>query len=125
MQNGPRTYNAASLIVGDCKALPTRMRPLTREISQLQTEYESQGKGDATELMHRVCREADLVGITLVLWPRPYGDIALSAGQLAEWYAKRFGFALIQATPPLMARMPGATPRYLTPIAQACESFNG
>lgn len=122
MKNGPREYEDSVLYVGDCKALPQRMRPVTREISSVHTPAASQGKGHATELMHRVCQEADLSGITLVLWLRPFGeDIALSTGQLAEWYAKRFGFVLLQADPPMMGRMPGSTPRHLTQIAQACR----
>lgn len=124
MKNGQRTHGAASLIVDDCRALPTKMRPVTREISHVHTPAEHQGKGDATELLHQVCREADLTGITLVLWPQPYGDdIALSRAQLIDWYSKRFGFVQIQPDPPLMARMPGATPHYLTPQAIAARLY--
>lgn len=119
MQNGVRTHLAASLVIGDCKALPKSMRPQTRELSHLQVPADKQGYGDATALMHLTCEEADRFGLTLVLWPRPFGDIALSAGQLADWYARRFGFLLIQQDPPLMARMPGSTPHFLTPIAEA------
>lgn len=124
MKNGQRTHNAASLIVDDCRALPVKMRPVTREIHHVYTPAAHQGQGDATELLHSVCAEADDAGITLVLWPQPYGDdIALSRQQLIDWYSKRFGFVQIQPDPPLMARMPGSTPHYLTPAAAAARVY--
>lgn len=99
-------------------ALPRDLRGKTREIAHLHCERDSQHQGEATKIMHEVCQEADDADITLVLWPKPYGDdIALSQTQLIDWYARRFGFQQIQPNPPLMARMPGSTPRYLTPIA--------
>lgn len=124
MQNGARSFNAASLHIGDCKALPVRMRPVTREISGLHTDAADQGRGDATTLMHRVCREADDQGITLLVWPNPFGDdMAMGRTQLIAWYARRFGFVQIQAAPPMMARMPWSTPQTLTPIASAAVPY--
>lgn len=117
MNQGPRTLGAASLQVRTCKALPKSMREQTREIAHLHCDRDSQQQGEASKLLHQVCTEADDAGITLVLWPNPYGDdIALSQAQLIAWYARRFGFVQIQPSPPLMARAPGSTPRYLTPV---------
>jgi hypothetical protein len=100
------------------------MRDQTREVAHLHCERESQNHGEATRLMHQVCEEADKANITLVLWAKPYGDdIALSQTQLIDWYAKRFGFQLIQQDPPLMARMPGATPQMLTVAASAVALY--
>lgn len=97
------------------------MRKQTRELSALEVAPSSRNKGHATSLVFDVCAEADEHNITLVLFVQPFGDIELSKGQLADWYAKRFGFAPIQADPLLMARMPGSTPRTLNPIAQAVQ----
>lgn len=117
MQTGPRELGASTLEVRISMALPKRMRDRTREITRVHTEPDAQRRGDATRLLEQVCSEADALGITLVLWPRPYGeDIALSAGQLREWYA-RHGFVQIQPAPPLMARMPYQTAARMTPAA--------
>ncbi len=104
-------------------ALPKRMRDQTREIAKVHTRRDSQQQGEATRLLHSVCEEADAAGVTLILWPRPYGgDVALSQGQLLDWYAK-FGFYQIQPEPPLMARMPWSTPQYLTPTASGVALY--
>lgn len=120
MTPGPRVLGAASLQVRVSMAIPARMRDRTREITKVHTEPDAQNRGQATALLHEVCKEADRYGITLVLWPRPYGDdIALSQGQLIDWYGRVFGFHQIQAEPPLMARMPWSTPIALKPVAAA------
>lgn len=125
MPTGERRVGAAVLRVRQCEALPVHMRPKTREIVNLETKFEEQGKGYATTLMYKVCREADAVGLVLVLSPQPWGDnINLSQAQLIEWYQLRFGFQLVQTKPMvLMARMPGATPRLLTlnPVIEALQ----
>lgn len=105
-------------------ALPVKMRERTRELVSVHTEADAQHQGHATALMHEVCREADVAAVTLVLWPRPYGDdIALSRAQLIAWYAREFGFRLLQDDPPLMARAPWATPLRLTPTASAVACY--
>mgnify|MGYP001578879612 CR=1 FL=1 len=124
MQTGPRSLGASSLEVRISMALPTRMRARTREITKVHTDPEAQRRGDATRLLEQVCSEADALGITLVLWPKPYGDdIALSQAQLIAWYGKH-GFLQIQPEPPLMARMPCYMQADLTPnplaAAAAC-----
>lgn len=123
MQNGVRTLGNASLTIDDCRALPRRMRPMTREVSSLRTPAASQQQGAATALMHQVCDEADEACITLVLWPKPFGAIALSQAQLIEWYARRFGFVRLPGDVPMLARMPGSTPRYLTPVASGVACY--
>ena len=121
---GPRTHEAASLQVRICMALPKHLRERTREISKVHTDAAEQGKGHASELMRQVCEEADAAGLTLVLWPRPYGDdIALGASMLQGWYAG-FGFRAIQHDPVLMARAPGLYTR-LAPVAAAVEVLHG
>jgi hypothetical protein len=105
-------------------ALPRHLRDKTREITKVHTPAADQGNGHATALLQEVCDEADEAGITLVLWPRPYGDdIALSAAMLCDWYA-RFGFRVIQPEPVLMARAPGLYTR-LVPVVAACEALHG
>lgn len=123
MPTGERKVGAARCRVRQCTALPERMRAKTREIVDVETPFDEQGKGYATTLLHKVCREADAAGLVLVLSPQPYGDnINLSKQQLQEWYGRSFGFAVIQHEPmTLMARMPGATPRMLVlnPVTEA------
>ena len=125
MPTGERRVGPASLRVRQCAALPLHMRAKTREIVDVETAFEEQGKGYATTLMHKVCREADAAGLVLVLSPQPWGDnINLSQDQLIAWYERGFGFAVIQHTPmTMMARMPGATPRLLqlNPVTEALQ----
>ena len=105
MKTGPRRVGAATCIIRKTNAVPLHMRDGTRELAKLETHADSQNRGYATSLMHQVCREADAARVVLVLWPQPFGDnIALSKAQLAEWYAKEFGFVEIQPEPLLMAR---------------------
>tara|TARA_R110000823_G_C15937072_1_gene500045 strand:- start:2719 stop:3093 length:375 start_codon:yes stop_codon:yes gene_type:complete len=121
---GQRTSGPASLKVRVSLALPKHLRDKTREITKVHTPAAEQGNGHATELLQQVCDEADAAGLTLVLWPRPYGDdIALSQAQLQAWYA-RFGFRVIQPAPVLMARAPGLYTR-LAPVTAACEALHG
>ena len=125
MQTGSRRVGPASLRVRQSNAfnaLPMHMRGGLREITSVEVPADQQRKGYATTLMHKVCLEADDVGMVLVLWPNPFGEhIAMSRGQLVDWYAREFGFALIQSEPVLMARMPGSTLRVLalTPLVDA------
>lgn len=125
MTPGLRTLGEATLTIGVCRALPPEMRPQTRELSGLEVPPESRGEGQASALMHQVCDEADAAGITLVLFVQPFNDPDMGRAQLIDWYAKRFGFMPIQADPPLMARMPGSTPRTLSPVSKAVtEAFH-
>lgn len=123
MKTGPRSVGAASLRIRQCPALPPALQKTTRELVNLETTFAEQGKGYATTLIHKVCREADAANLVLVLTPQPYGDnINLSKQQLEEWYERSFGFHTIQTEPmTLMARMVNGTPKMmeLTPITEA------
>lgn len=123
MNTGSRSVGPAKLRVRQCPALPATLQATTREIVNVETPFNEQGKGYATTLIHKVCREADAAGLVLVLSPQPYGDnINLSKQQLEEWYARSFGFHVIQTVPmTLMARMVNGTPQalQLTPITEA------
>lgn len=123
MKTGDRSVGPAKLRVRQCPALPPALQKTTREIVNVETPFAEQGKGYATTLMHKVCREADAANLVLVLTPQPYGDnINLSKQQLEEWYARSFGFHVIQREPmTLMARMVNGTPQalQLTPVTEA------
>lgn len=125
MPTGERKVGPACCRVRQCTALPERMRAKTREVVDVETPFEEQGKGYATTLLHKVCREADAANLVLVLSPQPYGDnINLSKEQLEQWYERSFGFQVLQRAPMvLMARMPGATPRMLqlNPVIEAIQ----
>lgn len=125
METGPRKVGAATCRVRRTNAVPLEMREGIREVAALEVPAAEQGKGYATSLMHKVCREADAAGIVLVLWPQPWGDnIAMGRMQLIDWYARTFGFQTIQPDPVLMARLPHATPRMLrlNPTIEALHS---
>lgn len=113
MKTGDRSVGPAKLRVRHCPALPPALQKTTRELVNVETPFDEQGKGYATTLIHKVCREADKAGLVLVLTPHPYGDnINLSKQQLEDWYARSFGFYVIQTVPmTLMARMINGTPK--------------
>lgn len=123
MKTGDRSVGPAKLRVRQCPALPPALQKTTRELVNVETTFAEQGKGYMTTLIHKVCREADAAGLVLVLTPQPYGDnINLSKQQLEDWYARSFGFCVIQTKPmTLMARMINGTPKLmeLTPITEA------
>lgn len=119
----------ASCTIRKCMALPPHMRDGTREVHALRTDVGQRGRGFATTLMHKVCRQADEYNVTLVLFVDPFlvdkGESeATIMGQdaLEAWYCTTFGFQKIQQEPMMMARAPGATPRVglrLAPITRA------
>ena len=113
MKTGDRSVGHDKLRVRQCPALPAALQKTTRELVSVETPFSEQGKGYATTLIHKVCREADKAGLVLVLTPQPYGDnINLSKQQLEDWYARSFGFCVIQTVPmTLMARMINGTPK--------------
>lgn len=122
METKDHRVGPARCRIRQATGLPERMRARTRELCCLEVPAGEQGKGYATTLVHKVCREADAANIVLVLWPQPFGEnVALSRDQLEAWYSRAFGFQRIQHDPVLMARMPGATPRMLTlnPVVEA------
>lgn len=123
MKTGDRSVGPAKLRVRQCPALPPALQKTTRELVNVETPFAEQGKGYMTTLIHKVCREADAANLVLVLTPQPYGDnINLSKQQLEDWYARSFGFHVIQREPmTLMARMVNGTPQalQLTPVTEA------
>lgn len=122
METGDRKLGPASCRIRQCTALPVHMRAKSREVTALRTEAEERGKGYGTSLMHKVCREADSAGIVLIIWPLEFDDGPLQGRALVDWYARNFGFGVIQEGPEvLMTRMPGATPKALAlkPISAA------
>lgn len=100
------------------------MRSKTRELTSLDVPVNLRNQGMGTRLMINVCDEADANGVTLILFPKPYGDVpSMSKYELEEWYASKFGFHTIQNNPIMMARMPFATPGSFKPtfIASAIQ----
>lgn len=122
---GSRSYQTASCELRMCDALPKRPPfERTRELVSLEVPAADRRKGYARELLEQVTREADEHGFVLILIPEAFGDEpAMSTAQLAQWYQRRFGFQAISAKPLMMARMPGSTPRYVTPIAGAMQAL--
>lgn len=100
------TTTGATLTVGETDAVPEHMRAAVREVSDVRVEpkYRRQGFGGA--IMARACSDADMAGHVLILQPRSIGE--MTDEQLVAWY-ERFGFVMIQAAPPLMARAPQQT----------------
>lgn len=98
MTPGPRIHKQASLRVAIATGLPEDMRSGIREIVDLASK--NQGKGHATALMHRVCKEADKTGHILLLTPKSFAD-GMTTEQLRDWYG-RFGFVELQKEPELL-----------------------
>lgn len=125
---GKYQHGQASCVLQRSVQIPADMRNGIRELSKLQTPIERRKNGDATQLLHAICEEADTQGIVLMLHVEPFGDPDMGVSQLEAWYAK-FGFMLIQAEPKLMARMVGSTPRVLNAnpvtaaVSRAIEAF--
>lgn len=93
----------------------------TREVLSVFTPPARRGEGHASDLMKKVCGEADRHSITLVLFVNPFepsGEVEYREAKhemLVNWYSTYFGFTVIQKAPVvMMARMPGSTPRILS-----------
>ena len=99
---GARTFGDSALRLQMSKAVPEHMRKGTREITSLYTKEESRGKGKASQLLQKVCKEADNVGIVLLIAPKPF-DNGLGQQELEDFYS-RHGFVRINEEPILMAR---------------------
>ena len=116
MQEGVRHYENASCRIKLCAALPKHMRSKTRELVNLDVPDNLRRTGLATQLLENVCDEADAHNITLILFPKPFGNVpGMSQSQLEAWYERRFGFIPIQQKPVMMARMPHSTPKMFIP----------
>lgn len=78
-----------------CDVLPNDALPAgVLVVSNVETDAPHQRKGHATRLMQRVCRDADLGGVVLVLLPA------------VDSFYERFGFTQLQASPIMMVRAP-------------------
>ncbi|EEF24141.1 conserved hypothetical protein [Ricinus communis] len=56
--------------------------------------------------MREICEQADQNDMFLLLQPEAFGAGGLTTEQLAAWYARRFGFVELQATPLILVRLP-------------------
>lgn len=126
MPTGERQLGPAVCRIRRCASLPAKMQEATREIHRLVVHDHVRHQGYGTTLMHRVCREADAAGITLVLFVGSFGrEEDMDDTALLKWYTKSFGFVVLQAKTEdkemMLARMPGSTPRVLSmnPVSRA------
>lgn len=118
-----KTYASgpATCRVRQCPALPQHMRKATREVLSVFTPPQRRGEGHASDLMKKVCTDADRFGVTLILFVDPFEpagpaeNAEAKHGMLVNWYSSYFGFTVIQQAPmTMMARAPGSTPRMLS-----------
>jgi GNAT superfamily N-acetyltransferase len=123
MPFGFRRVGAASCRIGNPECLPVHMHGKVREVMGVLVPDDKRHQGYGTTLMHKVCREADDHGLTLFLKVQPFDSEPMDVEKLTDWYGKTFGFAVIQAEPRLMARMPWSTPSMnlppMSPLARA------
>lgn len=108
MKTGLIKTKFASCEVCESTALPEHLRNHVLEVTAVQVARKHRRRGHATALLRIVCAQADLAGKTLLLNVAPFED-AMTAEQLQRWYGDRFGFAVIQQDPILMARAPNQT----------------
>lgn len=120
MKLGKRKFGGATCKLGYSTSIPAHMRGNVIELSAVHCAPEHRRQGFATELLHQVCKEADAAEKVLFLMVKA-GD-GMTSEQLESWYADKFGFAVIQAEPRLMARMPGATPQSISISLESHES---
>jgi len=110
MPFGFRRVGAASCRIGKPECLPVHMHEKVREVTGVLVPADKRGQGYGTSLMHKICREADDHGLTLFIKVEPFESEPMDLEKLTDWYGNTFGFAVIQAKPRLMARMPWSTP---------------
>jgi len=101
------TTTGATLTVGETDAVPDHMRGRVLEVSDVRVEPKYRRKGYGSAIMARACADADIARHVLILQPWPEVEGMIEA-QLVAWY-ERFGFVMIQDSPPLMARAPQQT----------------
>lgn len=58
-------------------------------VTRINVPAEHRGKGIGSKLLRSIVADADIMGVTLILEPSPYGG--LNYEQLTAWY-KRYGF---------------------------------
>lgn len=105
MTPGSRSEGHASLTVNVAKALPQKMRNNVFELTNVRTDPDHRGKGEATNLMLSTCLDADVAGKFLLVQVDPDEDGPLDRQQLADFYMQ-FNFVPIQAEPVLLMVRP-------------------
>ena len=96
LKTGPRSYESARLRVRYPQFVSAHLRGNMREVSQFSAD--STGLGHGSELLKRVCAEADECSMPLML--------LADTDRLGAWY-ERFGFMALQLEPvTLMVRLP-------------------
>ena len=95
---GTRSYGPAEAVLTIPAALPRHMHAHVREVTSVRVDSERRGEGLGSELMRHICREADLMGMALMLSVEPFDGGMSTREQLEAWY-ERFGFARIQEQP--------------------------
>lgn len=124
MKTGIRKHLSASLKLSYNTNVPAHLRGGLMEISHLEASEKRQGH--AGQLLRNVCIEAAENNIILLIMPRPYGTFDMTREQLADWYTKGFGFAVLQQSPLLLVRPPYAERQAVVkPIAAAVEAVCG
>lgn len=107
MRCGWRGYESARLIVGMPVALPLKFQRHFREITKFHVLPADRGKGYGSELLRRLCVEADAADMRLWLTAEPFefDDGALGGSDLLVLYS-RHGFvpAWEEGGPRFMAR---------------------
>lgn len=89
---GLRSHESASCRLNYSMGVPVEMRDRLRELSHLSAA--TQGQGHGSELVRKVCAEADRNAIVLILTAKP---------ELVQWYEK-FGFYPLPDSECVMAR---------------------
>lgn len=105
MRIGPRTYGAASCKINFCEVLPNRRHDL-RELTHVWCDPAKREQGQASEMMQKLCDEADAKLMVLLLSAKPYGDDkGPDVEGLKKFYSK-FGFRSLPGEENAMARPP-------------------
>ena len=98
MKTGTVELGNASIHINYSQIVPANQRGHARELTEFCVSEEHRGKGEGTNLLSEICREADEKGILLLM--------AADNKRLEDFYA-RFGFVTIQQDNViLMARKP-------------------
>lgn len=108
MKPGTYTNGPASCRLSYNTSIPAHLRGQCLEISHVLTPEGERKKGYANALIAEICHNADVDSLCLLIMPQPFSDSpCLSKAELADWYARRFGFFSFQDSPALlMLRMP-------------------
>lgn len=98
MKTGTVELGNASIHIGYSQVVPPNQRGHARELTEFCVPDEHRGKGEGTNLLSEICREADEKHLLLI--------ISADTKRLEDFYA-RFGFVTIQRDNViLMARKP-------------------